>query len=68
MIKRGMKGQLRAYNGSLRNKRRHDRHVVESLDIGSAQGGGWIRMPALRLTIGPSLIPHVIVLDPSMPG
>jgi hypothetical protein len=44
--------------------------VVELLDVGSVQEVEWVRMPAERLAIGPSLIPHehVIVLDPSMPA
>jgi L-ascorbate metabolism protein UlaG (beta-lactamase superfamily) len=43
--------------------------MVELLAVGSAQEVVWLRMPAKRLTIGPSLVPHehVIVLDPSMP-
>jgi L-ascorbate metabolism protein UlaG (beta-lactamase superfamily) len=43
--------------------------MEELLGVGSAQEVEWLRMPAKRLAIGPSLIPHehVIVLDPSMP-
>jgi hypothetical protein len=40
--------------------------VVKLLNIGSVQEVEWVRMPAERLAIGPSLIPreHVIVSTP----